>query len=101
MANEPVDAGNVVVDMAISRIAHGYDLRVTDIIVHAADIMPTDDFTWGIDLAWSVQCQECDYDAVIGETTKFTAPMCRVHLDEAYEQDLADQHNDDVALGLA
>jgi len=101
LADEPVDRGNVVVNIVVERIAHGYDLHVSDIVVQAADVMPTGDYTWGVDIMWSVQCVECDHLAVIGETTKFTAPMCRVHLDEAYAQELADQANDDIALGLA
>ena len=101
LADEPVDREHVLMEIVIGRIAHGYDLHASDIVVQAADIIPSGDFTWSVDVQWSVQCDECSHDAVIGETTKFTAPMCRVHLDEAYEQDLADQHNDDVALGLA
>ena len=101
LADEAVDSQHVVVDIALARIAHDYDLHVSDIVVQAVDVLSFDDFTWSVDVQWSVQCEECSHDAVIGETTKFTAPMCRVHLDEAYAQDLADQHNDDIALGLA
>jgi len=101
LADEPVDGEHVIMEIVLARMAHGYDIHASDIIVQAADIMTFDDFTWSVDVMWSVQCEECSHDAVIGETTKFTAPMCRVHLDEAYAQDLADQHNDDIALGLA
>ena len=100
LADEDVDRQHVVVDIAIARIAHDYDLHVLDIVVQAVDVMYTN-YTWSVDLIWSVQCDECTHDAVIGETSKFSQPLCRTHLDEAYEQDLADQHNDDVALGLA
>ena len=99
LADEAVDGQAVIVDIAIARIAHEYDLHVLDIVVQAVDVMYTN-YTWSVDLIWSVQCDECTHDAVIGETSKFSQPLCRTHLDEAYEQDLADQHNDDVALGL-
>ena len=101
LADEAVDGQRVVADIAIARIAHDYDLQVSDIVVQAVDVMHFDDFTWSVDLVWSVQCEECSRDAVIGVPTKFSEPMCQTHRDEAYEQDLADQHNDDVALGLA
>ena len=101
LADEAVDGQRVVVDIDITRIAHDYDLHVSDIVVQAVDVMHFDDFTWSVDLVWSVQCDECSRDVEIGENTKFSQPLCRTHLDEAYEQDLADQHNDDVALGLA
>ena len=101
LADEDVDRQHVVVDIAIARIANDYDLHVLDIVVQAVDVIPSGDYTWGVDIIWSVQCDECTHDAVIGETSKFSQPLCRTHLDEAYEQDLADQHNDDVALGLA
>ena len=100
LADEPVDR-TPVLGIALERIAHEYDLHVSDIVVQAADIIPSGDFTWGVDLIWSVQCEECSRDAVIGVPTKFSQPMCQTHRDEAYEQDLADQHNDDIALGLA
>ena len=104
LADEAVDGQHVVVDIVIARIAHEYDLHVLDIVVQAVDVMTCDDdftHTWSVDMQWSVQCDECSRDVEIGETTKFSQPLCRTHLDEAYEQDLADQHNDDVALGLA
>ena len=100
LADEPVDQRNVITDIVLGRIAHGHDLHVSDIVVQAADVMPFDDFSWSVDMQWSVQCVECSHDAVLGETTKFTSPMCHVHLDEAYAQELADQANDDIALGL-
>ena len=90
-----------IIDIVCGRIAHGYDIHPEDIEVASVDISMAEPYLWGVDLVWWVPCDECEMEAVIGETTKFTAPMCRVHLDEAYEQDLADQHNDDVALGLA
>lgn len=99
LADEPVVRSNVVVRIVLERIAHGHDLHVDDIIVEMADVMPTGDYTWGVDIMWSVLCVECQNQAVLGET-KFSDPMCRVHLDEAYEQELADQTNDDIALGL-
>ena len=100
LADEGIDRGHVISDIAISRIAHDYDLHVSDIVVQAVDVMSSGNYTWGVDIQWSVQWVECSHDAVLGETTKFTSPMCHVHLDEAYAQELADQANDDIALGL-
>lgn len=102
LADEPVARGNraLVVEMAVDRIASGYDIHASDIEVLDADIMTHDIYMVSVDMVWWVPCHECEYEAILGETTKFTAPMCRTHLDEAYAQERADLENDDIKSGI-
>ena len=106
LADEPVPITNqgLFVEWATFREAHNNDLKPSDLEIESVDIMAKspDGFYFSIEMTWWVSCNWCELVAQhLWSNIEDGNFNCREHGEEALAQDLADQHNDDVALGLA
>ena len=107
LADEEVPQGGLVLRaIACKRVAHLWDVKPNDIELQSWDEMhvlipvkgkePTQ--AWEVDFLCCVWCDECHGVAV--HQTNFDANLCIRHFNEAWEQEVADLHNDDRAIGL-
>lgn len=105
LADEKVSHGGLILrDMAVRRVAHEYDLRPNEVEIQTWDQqhvlsprpMKEPEDVWDIEMDWLVWCSAC------GEQVAWSnhETMCRTCERDAYEQELADQENDDRAIGM-
>ena len=105
LADEKVSQGGLILrDIAVRRVAHEHDLRPSEVEIQTWDqqhvLSPRPghepDDVWDVEMSWLVWCALC------GDQVAFSNPgtLCRTCHDDAYEQELADQENDDRAIGM-
>ena len=105
LADEKVSHGGLILrDMAVRRVAHEHDVQPRDIEILSFDSMhvlspremkePAE--VWDIEMDWVVWCFACSQMAAFDNPNR----MCHTCERDAYEQELADQENDDRAIGL-
>jgi len=88
----------LMIESVMRQVAHDMDRHVKDYEIMYHDFDHTGPLSWWIEVGWTILCDECEY--VAWDQDLIDLDLCKVHFNNALEQEKADLENDDIALGM-